>query len=305
MSEDYVCDFFLVPYQKTNCELNGKHFFPFMKHRFFTLLVVAANLAAIASAYSYAHDHSTDCAFWAQQGYCAEPETSQRTQQLCPVECGVLPALVDDSDFSCESWAAEGECEKNPLAMMKDCALACGHASNVCVDLDESCPEWKARGECEESPDFMKNHCAASCFCKRRCFDKHASCARWAKAGHCQSNANFTFLTCPVSCGACESPTQILEDLDPVLCPLWARSGECSRNPQNMAERCGASCRLGEVVCGDLEEYDKCNGWKREGRCESDQDFMLKRCASTCGECTRLEAFYTNILKNGGAKDEL
>lgn len=254
-------------------------------------------------AYSYAHDHSKDCEYWANRGFCTASNSSLRTQELCPVSCGLLPSLVDDADISCEAWREEGECDKNPIAMTKTCPLSCGHASNVCVDLNKNCAAWKHEGQCESNSDYMRNNCAASCFCKRRCFDKDASCARWAKDGACESNPSFAMLHCPVSCNVCKSHTEILEDNEEVKCPLWARSGECERNPANMAKECGYSCNVGEVVCGDLRSFDECQSWKKEGRC--DEEYMKQFCAGTCGVCSRLENFYDKALRNEEEHDEL
>lgn len=258
-----------------------------------------------AHAYSYAHDHSEHCFSWREKGYC-DDENSNRTRELCPVSCGLLPELVDDADESCAPWASNGECEKNPLAVIEKCPLSCGHASNVCVDIDPNCVAWKHDGQCDSNPDYMNLHCAASCFCKRRCMDKKKDCASWAADGACSDNEPYMLQNCPVSCRVCESHTAVLSDSDHAKCAIWARNGECNKNPGHMAKECPDACGVGDIVCGDSLSFDECQGWKRDGLCESedDRDFMEKNCASSCGVCTRLEKHYEHVL-NAADHDEL
>ena len=75
--------------------------------------------------------------------------------------------------YDCQTWAAQGECDKNPPYMLAECAKACGcravaaadASEPACVDRDKSgaCAQWSAAGECEKNPAFMKLKCAASC----------------------------------------------------------------------------------------------------------------------------------------------
>ncbi len=273
-----------------------------------TLLNLLHLFAPVAiEAYSYAHDHSTSCRSWADKGFCHDDDESValRTKQLCPISCGILPILVDDSDDSCPQWAASGACEDNPLALMKDCPLACGHASNVCVDVHPECASWKHQGHCHSNSAFMELNCAASCVCERRCVDKATDCAGWAAANECLTNPGLMLAKCPVSCGLCESTLEEVVDIsDFEKCAVWARNGECERNPDNMNRRCPRSCGIGEILCGDKAGYDSCQNWKKNGECESNADAMAISCAASCGLCTRIERHYHQVA-SGSSHDEL
>ena len=270
----------------------------------FTLFLATAPLV---NSYSYAHDHSQHCHDWAQNGFCHNNDKANRTQELCPVSCGGLPVLVDDSDNSCPQWAAAGECERNPITLSEKCPLACGHASNLCVDLYEDCASWKHEGRCDKDYDFMSLNCAKSCICSRRCIDKEKDCGSWAEDDMCNTNPAFMLKTCPMSCNVCISPTTSLIDEDLAKCSVWSRNGECDANPHNVVTTCPSSCGAGAVVCGDVAGYDECKGWRKEGRCtdEYDKVFMRSNCAATCGVCSRLERHYDSVIGAGFDHEEL
>ena len=268
--------------------------------------IVLFSIVSGCNAYSYCLDHSKECGYWLKEGYCDfSSEFSNRTRQLCPVACGALPRLCDDTDEHCASWSMQGECTANPQTMLETCPVACGQAANVCVDTDENCASWAADGQCETNTGFMLSTCAVSCgVCKRSCLDKSDSCANWANEGQCESNPGHMLSECPVACEVCDS-MQVVEDNDPKKCPLWARTGECTKNPIMMFKQCKKSCKIGEVVCGDRATYDECQSWAKEGRCDKkeDKDFMSNSCAGTCGICSTLERFYFSELNSG--HDEL
>lgn len=83
----------------------------------------------------------------------------------------------------CESWAENGECEKNPRYMRRKCREACKkHRSKSmappakekqnqaeqdhpepCVDQGQHCGDWAAGGECENNPQYMSTQCSKAC----------------------------------------------------------------------------------------------------------------------------------------------
>ena len=51
----------------------------------------------------------------------------------CPKTCGVCTTACEDKEEACASWAAKGECEKNPASMLSLCPQACG----TCHELEQ------------------------------------------------------------------------------------------------------------------------------------------------------------------------
>lgn len=72
---------------------------------------------------------------------------------------------VHAEDAECEKWAEEGECERNPLWMGKNCQDACKQCHSVCVNKHnhQQCQHWAEIGECKKNPAWMLVHCARSC----------------------------------------------------------------------------------------------------------------------------------------------
>jgi len=76
----------------------------------------------------------------------------------------------------------------------------------VCKDSNHhSCQRWAREGECEKNPGYMHGECRASCrLCQSTaCHDDHASCAAWAQQGECGNNAEFMLEKCRFSCAIC------------------------------------------------------------------------------------------------------
>ena len=87
----------------------------------------------------------------------------------------------------------------------------------ACIDQNAYCQSWAATGECARNPNYMDHFCVKACgLCthppppppsppppQAGCADKQANCASWAAAGYCSQDANFMLLQCPVSCSAC------------------------------------------------------------------------------------------------------
>ena len=98
--------------------------------------------------------------------------------------------------------------------------------SSSCVDTQAQCATWAAAGECEKNPDFMLTGCADSCTrCKegpdgegrmrtqadrnrrkdRWCGDHDDDCKARAEAGDCHNGTDAP-LRCPGSCRICSFP---------------------------------------------------------------------------------------------------
>lgn len=76
------------------------------------------------------------------------------------------PANDADAAGQCETWAADGECIRNPQYMFTHCHKTCDDQSYV--DVDAECVRWSADGECEKNPNFMLERCNHSCIVAAR-----------------------------------------------------------------------------------------------------------------------------------------
>ena len=84
-----------------------------------------------------------------------------------------LKELCQNTNPSCEDWAASGECGNNPAFMSASCRKSCGlcgeNATMVeeakCRDLSPAhdCQYWSTMGQCTENVEFMRANCAKSC----------------------------------------------------------------------------------------------------------------------------------------------
>lgn len=73
----------------------------------------------------------------------------------------------------CESWAGQGECNKNPGYMAVMCRAACNACPTkaeakelkrkTCVDERSECQDWALRGECGTNPKYMLWGCPRAC----------------------------------------------------------------------------------------------------------------------------------------------
>ncbi|MCU0663405.1 MAG: hypothetical protein MUC50_13895 [Myxococcota bacterium] len=68
--------------------------------------------------------------------------------------CGVPEGTCGtctNKNTNCASWAAAGECTKNPSYMLTSCCK------------NTNCASWAAAGECTKNPGYMLTNCCASC----------------------------------------------------------------------------------------------------------------------------------------------
>ena len=61
-----------------------------------------------------------------------------------------LEEICRDENGSCRSWAAAGECERNPSFMLTDCRRSCRHCGESAkVDDRVPCRDSATRSDCE------------------------------------------------------------------------------------------------------------------------------------------------------------
>jgi len=76
----------------------------------------------------------------------------------------VSPSSCRDSSTYCHSWAAQGECVRNPAYMLTNYKKSCNRcSSSSCVDNSRHCNYWARTGECQSNPAYMNTDCKKSC----------------------------------------------------------------------------------------------------------------------------------------------
>ncbi|XP_076358916.1 zinc metalloproteinase nas-15-like [Tachypleus tridentatus] len=122
-----------------------------------------------------------------------------------------VPPVVgcEDKHPSCEVWARQGECHRNPLWMLENCQKSCKQCKHtLCRDESTYCDFWKRNNQCQRNPSFMRQHCKKSCnICQGdppiMCKDKELRCKIWADKGHCFRFVNFMKKECSKTCSFC------------------------------------------------------------------------------------------------------
>ncbi|XP_042894037.1 putative tyrosinase-like protein tyr-3 [Penaeus japonicus] len=121
-----------------------------------------------------------------------------------------------------------------------------------CSDSHKHCGTWAAAGECERNPDWMVNNCQKSCkTCGKECSDSNNFCKEWSKMGECTRNAPYMSLFCKKSCGVCDELEPEPEPTKPKKCKNqnkhckeWASHGQCRVNPAYMLDKCKKACSV-------------------------------------------------------------
>ena len=282
----------------------------------------------------------TKCTLWASEGECeSNPtymlENCANTCNACELSTTESPTPVNvdpnvptpvgcaDKNFECPSWAAEGECSKNPAWMLANCALSCDSCDGgdgdepalTCVDSDSRCPEWAAADECYKNLVWMGNNCKLSC---GGCLsqddpgeddtDGNGDDTNGNSTNEDYTNEDYTHTDPGDSLITCQDSND--------RCSEWAGEGECMSNASWMLANCQKSCNActaseqrsstGPSIstpttdaqeCNDLKDgchqtsesgdclLTKCAFWASEGECESNPSYMSNYCAQSCGQC--------------------
>jgi len=115
-----------------------------------------------------------------------------------------------DRDDSCDIWANNGECDKNPVYMYGNCGTSCG----VC--------ELSRKYGVEQSVAFKGDPLAVKAVLVRtdkvmgmlyeyypasivdQCLNRDSLCSFWSSQGKCQSDFDFMQRVCAPACSFCE-----------------------------------------------------------------------------------------------------
>ncbi len=288
----------------------------------------------------------TKCKLWAGEGECENNptymlENCANTCNACELSTTESPTPVNvdpnistpvgcaDKNFECPSWAAEGECSKNPGWMLANCALSCdsceGGDSNepapTCVDSDNRCPEWAAADECYKNPVWMGNNCKLSCGgCQSQDnlseddtdenFDDtngNSTNEDYTNEDYTNedytngdyTNEDYTYTDPGDSLITCQDSND--------RCPEWAGKGECMSNPSWMLANCQKSCNacttseqrssMGPSISTPTSDAQECNDLKDECHQTSESgDCLLTKCAfwASEGECESNPSYMNN-----------
>lgn len=216
------------------------------------------------AAWSYATGASSD-----ESGFPSYCDVQGLTAEEC-VELVICPS------YASTHGDGRGNVSATLARLQGDMATAATALSLTCEDQHEECEGWAAEGDCEANPLFMKLHCTVSCkscipascvdtgtveevgdqeTCRwpASCVDQDALCPFWAKSGECEVNAPFMRTQCRLSCRVC-TPSSCADHFG--SCPIWSEEGECKRNAPFMLTKCRLSCK----VCSpsSCEKEDKC-----------------------------------------------
>jgi hypothetical protein len=112
-----------------------------------------------------------------------------------------------DTDETCEAWATQGECQRNPRFMMASCNKSCDacvnpHTGIVQVSLTSaSARDVVAR--IVQSNEYVQSKIQSNPKYMKTCVNKDESCTLWATQGDCTKKHEFMSKECPLACLLC------------------------------------------------------------------------------------------------------
>ncbi|XP_039255044.2 uncharacterized protein LOC120331930 [Styela clava] len=275
-------------------------------------------------------DENDSCARWASMGECEKnpdymkdkcrkscnscsaPSTTSPVTTVAPSTTSSAtttnPVPCTDMEESCSTWAADGECRKNPDIMLVLCKKSCKACTTKppassttspvttvapsttssatttnpvpCTDMEESCSTWAADGECQKSPDIMLALCKKSC---KACTTKPPGTTispNTTKPTTTTTTTTKTATTTTRRPTTTTNPPEVCLD-ENHSCSYWASIGECERNPGYMKDKCRKSCEeCSGSSCSD--EDAQCTGWR--SYCSSNT-YVIRNCKKTCNKC--------------------
>ena len=187
-----------------------------------------------------------------------------------PVKPDAVDDGLKDGNALCETWAASGECENNPVYMAEECEKSCAGkvpaaasnqpkkptATKAAVakkglpQVDWTQPELPAElAAAQAEADARPTQLAIS---RGGCTDARPDCAELARwnLSAC-GEAEFMLRECPKTCRTCAYGELVggLTDCKDTheQCANWARSGECEANRRFMLSGCSKACKVCEA----------------------------------------------------------
>ena len=207
----------------------------------------------------------------------------------------VMTALTDQHD-NCQTWAEQGECERNEAFMKTSCALSCAGAKTYSTQLQKECKGYAQQGECSRNPAFMLSSCRAECDAWEKEHNVHRRsppACRGTEACRSASLLQMLFATLPCAV------QQLFIDRDS-RCVEWSLLGGCKSDPVKMAKQCNTSCTVQErcarstysgwsvgicdkaLRCEAKDKRGDCAARAAKGECRSSPTKMAVECLNTC-----------------------
>jgi ShK domain-like. len=123
-----------------------------------------------------------------------------------------------DEEELCSFWAREGECQNNPVYMLKSCAKSCD-SCKLNSDKQGFGSAYGVAQECEgdqaleliravEKMDrYMSEEVSKPEYdsVRSECKNRHELCVFWAHIGECEANPSFMLLQCAPACETCKN----------------------------------------------------------------------------------------------------
>ena len=230
-------------------------------------------------------------------GGSTSPRLARRLRLVgCLAAVGLASGTVADKRKECASWAAKGECSKNPDFMAAECAASCAANPQNALGEPEQCAGWADQGECTRNPKYMMGECPESCKQQRAkmhegMLDERMDCMDAATVESCKGGGSTLFRgrglrqECAGSC------------LTADLCDAEADPRECAK----------------ALRCRELkDEWSDCASRVKEHGCEAERHArtLLKHCYLSCarvdlgGLLRRFRLKYTVRTRRYGLLDE-
>lgn len=212
-------------------------------------------------------------------------DTNMEDEEFIPYD---VPAIYKDMHQECHEWATAGECNSNPLIMLRECIPSC--FSNASVQ-EHGILSWTTT----VGTDFV---CQDTFHPEQ---EKSEDCQYWAEEGLCISPEDKPFMLtqCKESCAVCipagetwemhlgEGQLVLEESFDETVHVLWEMARYMKTEVYDTQNELYHSNRL------ECQNHDAmCATWAAEGNCEpgSDHyDWMVLHCAPVCKTCELLD----------------
>lgn len=205
----------------------------------FAILLTNQAWLVASDAGTCAGDAHEQCGYWASIGECER--NARYMIKSCPAACGeckadagIIPedtvtggtsdgetmeeGQCKDMHEKCDSWAREGECDKNPKYMLLNCMKSCLNcpAENAARETRFGVEQTVSGDKAEETARKLKeaieymetvvlnDKVRYPDEIATECLNRNELCAFWAAIGECEANPGFMQLQCAPVCKSCE-----------------------------------------------------------------------------------------------------
>lgn len=229
------------------------------------------------------------------------------------------------SSWQCYVWASQGECERNPEYMKRECKKSCLLCGNEDGEIDANhVATWAWQWFGVFANLFPKKWTIGG-----QCVDLYAErkCQHWQENGDCLTAEKWMTKNCKKTCKKCNVTTfdeNCQNKYNSTKCDQWALKGECIINEVWMVRNCRKSC----LKCTDQDDTDtsrdendtergtnpdrnnnddrsrnrddsnaecvdkyhdteQCQRWANRNECSNNPAWMTPNCRRSCNRCGR------------------